>query len=157
MVFRIILGIIALLVVFILPAAVAVKKAIKEDNKSYEIESRYKTSVKKRHTHLRNTIVAITIGIAICSAVIVFPLLEMQKRRNDEARFHQAIRNSDCFSRIEYDSDTDRLYLTFRESDTTYVYAEIPGKLYHELYRSDNLGEFYNERIKGQYPSMRLD
>jgi hypothetical protein len=45
--------------------------------------------------------------------------------------------------------------ITFRNG-LRYHYAEVPPDLLHRFRRAESKGQFFNEYIRGQYPSIRL-
>lgn len=140
-----------------LPVFFLIRDANRNDDKDFKIisGSNSGSGAKKEHTHLKKTLLVCAIAFVFFWSILFFGVSDSHKRHEDDIRFAQAIRDSDCFSDVEYEDGT--LYLTFSKNDTTYKYVEIPGKLYNEFYHSDNLGEFYNLYIKGKYPSLRIN
>jgi hypothetical protein len=56
---------------------------------------------------------------------------------------------------IGYDPDQHLLQIEFKNG-TQYQYAGVNRETWEELQASDSLGQFFNEEIKGYYPSRRL-
>lgn len=61
--------------------------------------------------------------------------------------------DSSCFSQVGYRDGT--LVVVFHNSGA-YQYTGISESLYYDFINSDSLGGFYNDYIKGQYPSEKL-
>ncbi len=61
--------------------------------------------------------------------------------------------DSSAFSEVGYSDGT--LIVVFHNSGP-YKYTGIPQDLYYDFINSDSLGGFYNDYIKGQYPSEKL-
>jgi hypothetical protein len=56
---------------------------------------------------------------------------------------------------IGYDPDQHLLQIEFKNG-TQYRYEGVDRETWAELQASDSLGQFFNEEIKGYYPSQRL-
>jgi hypothetical protein len=56
---------------------------------------------------------------------------------------------------IGYDPDQHRLQIEFKNG-AQYQYEGVDRETWAELQASDSLGQFFNEKIKGYYPSQRL-
>lgn len=61
--------------------------------------------------------------------------------------------DSSCFSQVGYRDGT--LIVVFHNSGA-YQYMGISESLYYDFINADSLGGFYNDYIKGQYPSEKL-
>ncbi len=64
--------------------------------------------------------------------------------------------HSTMASQIGYDPDREILQIEF-QSGAVYQYAEIDPETWEDLQYSDSIGCFYNEEIKGYYPSARIE
>jgi KTSC domain len=64
--------------------------------------------------------------------------------------------HSTMASQIGYDPDREILQIEF-QSGAVYQYAEIDPETWEDLQYSDSIGSFYNEEIKGYYPSARIE
>lgn len=65
--------------------------------------------------------------------------------------------DSTCFESIGYDKSNDILVVKFLESGSVYIYYEVPVSVYKELRSADSIGGYYNNYIKGQYISERIE
>lgn len=65
--------------------------------------------------------------------------------------------DSSCFSEIGYDANSGTLLVTFRDSDVSYIYDEVPQRVWNALVDADSMGTYYNKNIKGNYDSSRLE
>jgi hypothetical protein len=63
---------------------------------------------------------------------------------------------SSMAAQIGYDADREILQIEFN-SGAVYQYAEVDPHTWEDLQSSDSIGSFYNEEIKGYYPSTKLD
>lgn len=62
-----------------------------------------------------------------------------------------------CLSKIEYNSDTKTLYLTFGRSGSMYSYFNVPGEIYTELVYAVSRGRYFSKYIKeGSYRYLCL-
>jgi KTSC domain len=59
-------------------------------------------------------------------------------------------------SQIGYDPDREILQIEF-QSGAVYQYAEVDPEIWEDLQYSDSIGCFYNDEIKGYYPSARIE
>lgn len=64
--------------------------------------------------------------------------------------------SSTCLSEVEYDLATQILTVTFVESGATYNYYGVPESDYEGLVHALSVGEEYNDRIKYDYPYVRV-
>jgi hypothetical protein len=64
--------------------------------------------------------------------------------------------SSSMAAQIGYDADREILQIEFN-SGAVYQYAEVDPHTWEDLQSSDSIGSFYNEEIKGYYPSIKLD
>lgn len=64
--------------------------------------------------------------------------------------------DSSCFSEVGYASDTETLYVRFKDSGSLYRYDEIPSNIYRSLMNAESIGKYYNSDIKGKYPCTRI-
>lgn len=58
--------------------------------------------------------------------------------------------SSSAISRIEYDDNTRRLFITFQHGET-YTYYGVPRHVYDAFLRAASKGRFYNDYIKDRY------
>lgn len=49
------------------------------------------------------------------------------------------------------------LELEFVSDSSVYRYYDVPESIYQGLMDADSAGRFYNQTIRGQYPSRRLN
>jgi KTSC domain len=63
---------------------------------------------------------------------------------------------SSMAARLGYDAEREILQIEFN-SGAVYQYAEVDAHTWEDLQSSDSIGSFYNEEIKGYYPSVKLD
>jgi KTSC domain len=63
---------------------------------------------------------------------------------------------SSMADRVGYDAEREILQIEFN-SGAVYQYAEVDPHKWADLQSSDSIGSFYNEEIKGYYPSTKLD
>lgn len=61
---------------------------------------------------------------------------------------------SSAILRIEYESGTRILHVTFRETGS-YRYFDVPRAIYEEFLAAPSKGQFFNERIRDRYPVER--
>jgi hypothetical protein len=59
-------------------------------------------------------------------------------------------------AQVGYDADREILQIEFN-SGAVYQYAEVDPHTWEDLQSSDSIGSFYNEEIKGYYPSTKID
>jgi hypothetical protein len=63
---------------------------------------------------------------------------------------------SSMAAQVGYDAEREILQIEFN-SGAVYQYAEVDPHTWEDLQSSDSIGSFYNEEIKGYYPSTKLD
>lgn len=63
--------------------------------------------------------------------------------------------DSTCFRKVGYDDGMEILMVYFRTSGE-YWYYDFPPEMYEKFLNADSLGGFYNEYIKGEYPSLKI-
>ena len=78
---------------------------------------------------------------------------EEEKQRAD----HADASRSECFSEVFYSAPNELLFVRFRESGALYVYYDYPSDEWDYFSEADSLGSFYNQYIKGQWTSSRID
>jgi KTSC domain len=59
-------------------------------------------------------------------------------------------------AQVGYDEDREILQIEFN-SGAVYQYSEVEPELWEDLQSSDSIGSFYNQEIKGFYPSTKID
>jgi hypothetical protein len=64
--------------------------------------------------------------------------------------------HSSMAAQVGYDADREILQIEFN-SGAVYQYAEVDPHTWEDLQSSDSIGSFYNEEIKGYYPSTKID
>ena len=68
--------------------------------------------------------------------------------------------NSDCFSAIGYDAETETLVVIFRHNNggkgAKYAYYDFPADMWERFTAADSLGRFLNKEIKGHYEYEKL-
>ena len=65
--------------------------------------------------------------------------------------------DSTCFSSVGFDEEEDILVVEFLESGSVYIYYDVPYWQYLDLIYADSIGGYYNDYIKGQYISERIE
>ena len=63
---------------------------------------------------------------------------------------------SSFFHSVGYNKKSQILEIEFLNG-TIYEYSEIPKKLHEGLMAASSLGKYYNQYIKGQFSSKRLE
>ncbi len=58
--------------------------------------------------------------------------------------------NSSCAAAVGYDSNEQILQIEFHNG-AVYQYSGVDEDTWEDFYLSDNIGQFYNREIKGQY------
>ena len=61
---------------------------------------------------------------------------------------------SACFDRVGYDGST--LYVRFLDSQSEYLYFDVPEDEYKDMLSAKSIGKYYNQNIKGQYECERI-
>jgi hypothetical protein len=64
--------------------------------------------------------------------------------------------HSSMAAQVGYDADREILQIEFN-SGAVYQYAEVDPHTWEDLQSSHSIGSFYNEEIKGYYPSTKID
>jgi hypothetical protein len=64
--------------------------------------------------------------------------------------------HSSMAAQVGYDEDREILQIEFNNG-SVYQYSEVEPELWEDLQSSDSLGSFYNQEIKGYYPSTKID
>ena len=68
--------------------------------------------------------------------------------------------DSDCFSAIGYDEETETLVVIFRQNNggkgAKYAYYDFPSYMWERFTAADSLGTFLNKEIKGYYEYEKL-
>jgi hypothetical protein len=62
--------------------------------------------------------------------------------------------SSSAIASIDYDADTQALYVRFHESGQ-YIYSPVPEEVYDAFLSAGSKGAFFNDHIKDQYPMRR--
>ena len=78
------------------------------------------------------------------------------KERKKYCAFADASR-SDCFSEVYYDTLDELLFVRFRDSGALYVYYDYPPGEWDYFVEADSLGSFYNQYVKGQWRSEKIE
>jgi hypothetical protein len=63
--------------------------------------------------------------------------------------------NSTTLTRVAYQMGSALLELEFRDG-SVYHYAQVPEALHHDLLRADSPGLYFNLRIRGRFPHLRV-
>lgn len=63
---------------------------------------------------------------------------------------------SSVIDRVLYDASTQTLAVTFK-TGRKYVYENVPPDIANELQTAPSLGQYFNWRIRDQYPFRELD
>ena len=58
-------------------------------------------------------------------------------------------------AQVGYDEEREILQIEFN-SGAVYQYSAVEPKLWAELQATDSIGSFYNQEIKGLYPSVKI-
>ncbi len=59
-------------------------------------------------------------------------------------------------AQVGYDEDREILQIEFNNG-SVYQYSAVEPELWEDLQSSDSLGSFYNQEIKGYYPSVKIE
>jgi KTSC domain len=59
-------------------------------------------------------------------------------------------------AQVGYDYDREILQIEFN-SGSVYQYSQVEPELWEDLQSTDSIGSFYNQEIKGYYPSVRIE
>ncbi|WP_373543601.1 KTSC domain-containing protein [Chamaesiphon sp.] len=59
-------------------------------------------------------------------------------------------------AQVGYDRDREILQIEFN-SGAVYQYSAVEPEIWEDLQATDSIGSFYNQEIKGYYPSTRID
>jgi KTSC domain len=59
-------------------------------------------------------------------------------------------------AQVGYDEDREILQIEFNNG-SVYQYSEVEPELWADLQSSDSVGSFYNQEIKGYYPSVKIE
>jgi KTSC domain len=59
-------------------------------------------------------------------------------------------------AQVGYDEDREILQIEFNNG-AVYQYSEVEPELWEDLQATDSIGSFYNQEIKGYYPSVKID
>ena len=62
---------------------------------------------------------------------------------------------SSMAARVGYDDDREILQIEFN-SGAIYQYSAVDPHTWEELQSTDSIGSFYNQEIKGYYPSAKI-
>lgn len=63
---------------------------------------------------------------------------------------------SDAIKYVGYDMYHDKLAVVFNSSDNVYIYSGVKGDVAKQLQSADSIGSYYNENIKGKFPSEKI-
>ncbi|MAM58712.1 MAG: KTSC domain-containing protein [Salinicola sp.] len=58
---------------------------------------------------------------------------------------------SSAIRKIGYDTDTNRMYIDFEDSNPVYTYCSVPEELFCEFVSARSVGGFYHQYIKDKY------
>ena len=61
--------------------------------------------------------------------------------------------NGECLESCAYNRLLKQLFVTFRSSQNTYRYFDVPSEDYLGLQKAVSAGRYYNDNIKGIYRS----
>lgn len=140
-----------IVLVFVLPIYFSIKSANKEDKH----EEKYFGDTSR--SHLKNTIIGLFVAYIFLASIFSISIYDEIKTNQYYADVYAAIRSSDCFSYVDYDSDEETLLVEFRDSGYRYKYYFFTKEEFDKFVFSESMGRYYNANIKGQYPSMRID
>jgi KTSC domain len=59
-------------------------------------------------------------------------------------------------AQVGYDEDREILQIEFNNG-SVYQYSAVEPELWEDLQSSDSIGSFYNQEIKGYYPSVKIE
>jgi KTSC domain len=59
-------------------------------------------------------------------------------------------------AQVGYDYDREILQIEFN-SGAVYQYSEVEPEIWEDLQSTDSIGSFYNQEIKGYYPSVKIE
>jgi hypothetical protein len=58
---------------------------------------------------------------------------------------------SRAISAIRYDAVHRKLFVTFRQSGATYVYFDVPPRVYGDFLAAESHGAFFSDKIRDLY------
>lgn len=64
--------------------------------------------------------------------------------------------NSSALAAVAYDRTANILEVEFASDGSVYRYYEVPESIYSNLVNAESVGRYYNQAIRGQYPSRNL-
>lgn len=84
---------------------------------------------------------------------------EYEDEYEDELDYYSLLEwvDSTCFSAVGYDEYNEILVVEFLDEGSIYAYYDVPEYEYWDLVNADSIGGYYNDYIKGQYYSERLE
>ena len=91
--------------------------------------------------------------IMLLSVVYGYTTLERNEPWQDGV-FYEV--SSDVLSLVYYRADSETLTLAFRKGPV-YEYSGVPAPVFQALMNTPRKGVFYNQRIRGHFPSCRLE
>lgn len=65
--------------------------------------------------------------------------------------------NSSCFSQIGYSNEYEILVVTFRDSESTYLYLNVPKSEWESFRNAESLGSYFNTNIKSYYECNKYE
>jgi len=65
-------------------------------------------------------------------------------------------RDSSFIINVSWDTESDSLLVQFN-SGTTWVYYNVPQKIYKELIKSISVGQYFNKNIRNKFTSERIN
>ncbi len=66
-----------------------------------------------------------------------------------------AQRTSNVIAGADYDETSQTLTLHF-QSGTTYTYANVPQRIYHDLMLADSAGQFFHKSIRPHFQGIKI-
>lgn len=128
-----------------------IKEAIKKDKKTSE------TFGEVTHGDLKIALIFPAAMVILFALFFVYNVAKSNAEQRYYETIHNAVESSTCFSYVFYDENENILTVEFRDSGQMYDYYNFSQKEFDSFIASGDLGRYYNNYIKGQYPSMRVD
>lgn len=120
----------------------------------------YEKAIKRKERGRKATRIFWSVWAAIAVLVVVWSIGQDTYRSLREydgtyLKWKEAYYSS-AIAYYGYDTYHDKLAIMFESSDNVYVYSDVKYSLVKEFEEAESVGRFYNEYIKGQYPSEKI-
>lgn len=58
---------------------------------------------------------------------------------------------SSWIKEVRYDTEAERMWIVYKDSDNTYELEDVPEEVYEEFEKATSRGKYHNENIRGKY------